>query len=612
MSDNKLDEYYELAQGYIDYYAERNKLFAHMDDMFYTRWDMPEGMPDWVIKNVSTDPHDAILTTVRTFATVRPRFKIAPMVNNEVNRDRANQMETAIGYNFHQASRRNDASTVWDIVMSASMYAEVAAQVIYLPYQEKILEAMGKDTKRVKAAKRFGDFSFIVHNPANVYANYSEYGLEGVLTVRVQTVDEFMNTWGKLANKITEKKGYDDGGITYVTSYDYIDYEKRVVWGVCNDNDSPVITGDGVKILEEENKLGFIPYAIRRWGNSLSTDPRERVMPLLASVWDSGQWDMLNVFESMDSSLAMKRAAQPQYAGEFPPGTEPELDNTEPVGVTKLPSGTRNFTPLPAQNVDPRVAQQKQQFRSQISASTISRVLTTLESGDRESYSAFNQRLTAAANSISPYKLLAENTLSDLAHQMLCWVKYYGKEYSKVDLYAQYEDKSKLGQNISISSDTIAPDALKITCILTADMPIDKLQQINGAVLLKNNFAVPEEELIEEIIGGDPTEMMKRRKLEDYKNAYISADLKRIMDAQGLETAQKQMEMQAGIQQQVQQQQAQQESQAMQQEQMARQQEAAQADQMQNASPAMEAMQGNSPNAGGMPPVQMANNQGRP
>lgn len=168
-----------------------------------------------------------------------------------------------------------------------------------------------------------------------------------------------------------------------------------------------------------------------------------------------------------------------------------------------------------------------------------------------------------------------------------------------------------MGQNISISSDTISPDAMKITCLLTADMPVDKLQQINGAVLLKNNFAVPEEELIEDIVGGDPMEMMKRRKLEDYKNAYIQADLKRIMDAQALETQKQQMEMQAGIQQQVQQQQMQQE-QAMQQEQMAREQEAAQADQMANASPAMEAMAGNSPNMGGQPPVQMARNQGRP
>src|SRR3990167_1013217 len=364
MSKYSLDDLYDLAQGLMDTYIDRNTQCAAIDDMFYGRWSLPDGMPDWVIKVVSNDPHDIILTTVRTFASHRPQFKVAPMMNNEANRNQANQIETAIAYNFHQAGRRNDASVSWDIMMSAALYSEVAAQAIYLPYQEKVLEAMCKDTKRIKAAKRFGDFAFIVHNPANVYPKWSEYGCEGVLTVRVQTVEEFEYTWGKLAGKITDLgNGYSKvesaensaGSPAYVTSYDYINYEKRYVWGVLNDSTSVRVTGQGIKILEEENELGFIPYAIKRWGNSLSTDPKERVMPLLQSIYDSGQWDMLNVFESMDSSLSMKRAAKPEYAGEFPPGQDPMVDNTEPSGTLKLPLGTRNFTPLPAQSVDSRL-----------------------------------------------------------------------------------------------------------------------------------------------------------------------------------------------------------------------------------------------------------------
>jgi hypothetical protein len=598
-----LDDLYDIAQGLVDWYADRNTMFKNMDDMFYKRWTMPEGVPEWVLKVVSTDPHDAILTTIRTFSTLNPHFKVAPMINNEANRDRANQIETALSYNFRRAGRRNDASVTWDIMMSAALYSETAAQVVYLPYQEKVLKAMGKDTKRVQAAKRFGDFVFIVHNPANIYPEWSEYGLEGVLAVRVQTVDEFMATWGELANKIVDMKEYNDGKITYVTSYDYTTYEKRCVWGVCTDlQDMQIRSASGIKILEEENKLGFIPYVCQRWGNSLSTDPKERVMPLLASIYDSGQWDMLNVFESLDASLTMKRAAQPQFAGEFPPGQEPVLDNTEPVGVTKLPQGTRQFTPLPAQTVDGRVENQKQGFRSNIWQSSVSRVLTTLETGNRESYSSFNQRLTAASNSLAPQKIIGEKTHAELAHQMLCWIKYYGKEYGKVDLVGRYDDKTRMGEEVRIDSDTIDPDVLEIEVTLTADLPIDKLQQINGAVLLKQNFRVPEEELVEDLVGGDPSELAKRRNLEDYKNAYIQADIKRIMDAEQLETQQKMMEMQAGIQQQ-------QQAQAAEQEAAARQQEQAQADAANNATPAQGAMEGMTPNMGGMPPVQMARNQ---
>lgn len=609
MSEYSLDDLFDLAQSMVDWYADRNKQCFNIDNMFYKRWEFPEGVPDWVIKVVSTDPHDTILTVVRIFASHRPQFKVAPMMNNEANRNRANQIETAIAYNFHQAGRRNDASISWDIMMSAALYSEVAAQVIYLPYQEKVLEAMGKDTRRIKAAKRFGDFAFIVHNPANVFPEWSEYGCEGVLTRRVQTTDEFMYTWGKLANKIVSEDDYNEGRVTYVTSYDYTNYEKRCVWGVLSDTNTARVTGTGIKILEEPNELGFIPYAIKRWGNSLSTDPKERVMPLLQSIWDSGQWDMLNVFESLDSSLAMKRAAKPEYAGEYPPGQDPVIDSTEPTTVLKNPQGTRNFTPLPSQSVDNRVADQKQQFRSNIWQSSVSRVLTTLETGNRESYSSFNQRLTAAANSLAPQKLLGERIHSELAHQMLCWIKYYGKKYGKADLYGQYEDKSRMGETVTLGWDTIDPDALRIECTLTADLPIDKLQQINGAVLLKNNFDLPDDELIEDLVGGDPVELRKRRKLQDMQNTYLQADLKRIMDAQQLETQQAGMEMQAGLQQKMQADQQNQQSQAMAQEEQARAQEAAMANASNNATPAQGAMEGMTPNQGGLPPVQMARGQ---
>jgi len=596
-----LQDYFDTAQGLMDLYFERNALFKRMDDMFYARWSLPPGMPDWVLKAVSTDPHDVVMTTVRLFSTLKPRFKIAPMLPNEANRKRANEIETAVAYNFHQAGRRNDASVVWDVLFSAAMYADVAAQVVYLPYQEKILEAMGKDTRRVKAAKRFGDFAFLIHNPANVYPEWSEYGLEGVLTVRVQTIDEFMDTWGKLANKVADER--KEGQITYVTSYDYINYEKRCVWGVLSDMSDITLQGSGVKILEEENKLGFIPYAIRRWGNSLSTEPAERVMPLLQSVLDSGQWDMLNVFDSLDASLAIKRAAQVQFAGEFPPGQSPEIDNTEPAGVMELPPGTRNFTPLPSQTIDSRVQANKMDFRGRISQSTIARSLQTLELPAGTSYSLGNQVLSMASNYLSPQKLLGQNALAELAHQMLCWIKYYGKEYGKVDLYGKYDDKSRLGQDVSIPSDEIDPDLLQIEVILSADMPIDRLQQVNGAVLLKNNFSIPEADLIEDLMGGDPEEMKKRRKLEDYQNAYLQVDLARLQQQLQLEMMQAQMQIQMQGQQQA----------AMQQEEQARMMEQQQAAALQNAAPANENLGGAgfNPAQGGQPPVTGARGNGR-
>jgi hypothetical protein len=598
-----LDELTDIAQGLYDSYQPRNTLFKHVDAMYYKDWSFPAGMPDWVMKVVSTDPADTILTTVRTFATVKPRFKIMPMMNNEANRNRANEIETAITFNFKQAGLRNDASVEWDVMLSAALYAEVAAQVIYLPYQEKILEAMGKDTRRVKAAKRFSDFAFIIHNPANIYPSWSEYGLESVLAIRCQAWDEFVASWGNLANKLS-KPEKDGKYLEYVTVFDYTDYEKRYVWAVCSDSPDIAIRGNGIKILEEENKLGFIPYAIKRWGNSLTADTDKRVMPLLQSVYDSGQWNMLNVFESLDASLAMKRASQPQYAAELPPGQNIALDNTEPIGVAELPAGTRNFTPLPSQSVDQRVAIQKNEFKSGIWQSTVNRILQTLEFPSGTAYSSVNQLLSQATSSLSPYRMLGQNTLAELSHLMLCWIKYYGKEYGKVDLRGRYEDKTNMGKEVSIASDTIDPDALQIEVTLTADMPVDKLQQINGAVLMYQNFRVPQDELLEDLGLGNPKDLAERRDQEDFNSAYIQDNLRRIQMDTDMEYQQKQMELQAGLQQQ-------QQEQAMQQEQAAREQEAQLASAQQNGSPAMDNAGGmmNNPAMGGNAPVTMARGQ---
>lgn len=614
MSDGEytLDELQELATGLIDYYSDRNVLFSHMDDLFYSRWEKPEGLPEWVLKVVSTDPHDAVLTAVRTFATLEPRFKIMPMLPNADNRDRANQIEKALLWNFHQAGRRNDSKIVWDVMFSATQYAEVCSQVIYLPYQEKVLQAMGKDTKRLQALKRFGDFAFITHNPANVYPEWSEYGLEGVLTVRVQSVDEFMDTWGKLANPIVDTDAYNSGRVTFVTSFDYTTYEKRCVWGVYNDISDRIIRGEGIKILEEPNELGFIPYAIRRWGNSLSTVTRERVMPLLQSVWDSGQWDMLNVFDSLDASLTIKRAAAARFAAEVPSNQEIELDSTEPESVIKLPNGTRNFQPLPGNSVDQRISQNKSDYKARIWQSTVARALQTLEFPSGTAYSSVNQILSTASKSLAFYQLVGQHAMEEIAHQMLCWIKYYGKKYGTVDLYGKYMDQrqANYGQDIRIASDTIDPDILQIECILTADMPVDRLQQINGAVMLKNNFRIPEGDLIEDLGYGDPNDLANRRDLEDYERAYVQTDLQKIQMQAQLEMQQAQMQMQMQAQQ-AQQQQAQ--AMQMQQQQGQQQQDAAmQAQAAQGGAPANDQTQGlmNNPSAGGNPPVTVAGSNG--
>ena len=586
------DKYRDLADSLLKENAERNSLFAGVDDVFYGRWLLPPGMPDWVQKVVATDGHDAALTATRVMSQSKNlRIKVMPLLNDGPNQDRANSLAAALKWNLLRANRSSESSILWEAAFSSVQYSSPVVQVMYLPYQEKVLETMGKDTKRIKALKKRGDFAFLSHNPANVYPLYSMYGLEAILVVKVQTIDEFKKEWGKLA-KIKDGK--------YVTSYDYWDHEKRIVWGVSSGDKNiarnRALDGkllDGVEIINGDNELGFIPFSIRRWGNSLSTDSAEKYSPLLGTIWTSKQWDMLNIYLSMDSTLAWKRAAKPVGVHKSPTGEPVRMDYTEPASTIEIGSG-EDFTPLPPDNVDARLSSQYSNFRNMMWQSTIARNLQSLEFPSGSAYSSINQLLSAATSSLAPYKTLTEDCLADVCTLMLCWVSYYGDKYGAVDLYGEY-DRSKAGQAIRISSDTIVPEDIRVEVTMTPDVPLDEQAMMNTAVLAKREFNIPEEDLLESVGYQDIADMRKRRSVEDIETAYIQLELKKLDQAQELQFQTALAEMQAGIQQQAQQQ--------------AQEQQMAQAEQAAKPITENAGGLGGNPAAGGTPPIQAAPGQ---
>ncbi len=537
-------KYQNLATKLLNDYQPRNDQIELIDKAINCDWDFPEGLPKWLMKSVSTDPHDSVLTATRVMATTLPNFKVMPRMADAFNKEFANKLESGLSWNFANASRRHTTSAQWDIVNSAVRYWETAAQVIYLPYQESVLKAMGKNTKRIEAARRFGDFAIPVHNPANVYTQWSEYGPEAVLTVRVQTADEFRASWGDLANKNKMKEPVEKGEWTYLTTYDMIDYDRRVVWGTWGETSVVATDGPQFDIMDKENDLGFLPFAVRRWGNSFTSDTDKQVMPMLDSVIRSGQWDMLNVIQSMDVSLSVKRAAQLQFVAEIPPGTSVNMNYDEPVGVAELPQGTQNFQALQAQQVDQRLAMQYTNYRNLIWQSTVARILQSLEAPAGVAYSTINQLLSAATASLGPYKTLAENTIIDIAYLMLCWVNYYGKSGhdKSASLYGKVTSKKNLGKDITIKWDEIDPEAVRIEATITPDTPIDKLQQVNAISILHREFNIPETSLLEDLGYNDPQELIRERAIENLQQNKL---MLRIKDEQMALDAKYQMAIQA-------------------------------------------------------------------
>ena len=54
------------------------------------------------------------------------------------------QVEHTLGWLFHQANQRRQASVLRDIILSALLYDQVAAQVVYLPTRSKPFRPQGE------------------------------------------------------------------------------------------------------------------------------------------------------------------------------------------------------------------------------------------------------------------------------------------------------------------------------------------------------------------------------------------------------------------------------------------------------------------------------------
>ena len=89
-----------------------------------------------------------------------------------------------------------------DIILSALLYDEVAAQVIFLPTQIKAVKAFEGDLRNLNSAMMQGPFAIMIRNPRHVHVSYSDLMPEAVLLKRVMKVSEVLDFWGKKAQKL--------------------------------------------------------------------------------------------------------------------------------------------------------------------------------------------------------------------------------------------------------------------------------------------------------------------------------------------------------------------------------------------------------------------------
>lgn len=572
----KFEDIQTLAQKMVDNDRERDKAFRAYQQMYHNDWSLPAGLAEvqWIHKTISSDPHDAINAGVNVLSNTEPHVKFMPLANDTANKTRANMIENVLKWQLKSLNRRRPAPVQSDAVRSALTYAAIAMNVVDLDWQLKIVKEAGGNARRLNAARNYSRFMVNTFNPLDVHVRYSNLMPEAVLLCQTRSASSVRDEWGsrvgkKLDNAITENLN--------ITFWDYMDYETRSIWCTASQSSGD---SDTVRIMEVEDLgLPFLPWVALMGGSTLESDPQHQYHSMLYSVYMSGQWETQNVVETLVTSEAIARAAQPRISAEGQGVGKVEYDAMSPDGIVQPPIGI-NLKALPPQQLDPALTGIADRIGNRIDKSTVSRILMTGEVPSGTAFSSLNLLTQTAVGALKPHQKLAEQALSEMFTLMLLWVEHTGNPLTAYDT-----TKKNLGAEYIIEPDTIDPKNLYVECSLVADVPTDRQQRANTAMLLKNAGLLSIERGMEELGIDDPQTEMETIDLEKFKNNEVN-----------LLIQQRQLELQMKVQQ-MQQQLAAMQAQQQQQAQAAQQGQMQQ--QMQGGG------QGFNPAAGGQPPIGM-------
>ena len=526
-----LDHYQNLAAQMMDQDKEKNRMQAAMEDMWQGRWHLPEEIADlrWMHKVISTDPHDAIRAGVRALSAIAPRIKVQAIGTGEKRKILADQVERTLGWLFHQANQRRQASVLSDIVLSALLYDEVVAQVIYLPHQIRAVAAAGGNTRQLSAARRGGAFAVLVRSPRQVHIRTSDWMPEAALLHRVMPVEELMNFWGKQAGQIAAALAEDKNeALRYATVYDYMDLEHRVVWAYLHEDPTAVSPESGLdgntstyQIVRQAHELDFLPWVAKVGGTTLAQTPTHQRIPLLYSVYQSGQWETQNILETLLTSEVIAYASAPRLKVEGPTNNI-EIDYGEPGRAAYVPPGHDISAMLPPK-MDESLAAIADRIGSRIDKSTVPRILQTSDFPAGTAFATLNLATQSGIKSLSPYKALAEQALSGIFTQMLDWIALDGRPVAAYNLGRQAS-----GEQIILDPADFAPDELYLEVELTTDIPSDKVSRIGAAAQAVRELGYSRARALEYIGESDPTIILEERRQEDRSNAEHEKALREI------------------------------------------------------------------------------------
>jgi len=520
------------ANALIERDVPLRKMQAQIVKHATLQWQLPEemGRMEWLRPIRSTMPYDALRGATRALSHLEENIKVDPIsvlkglpqgteCSSLLAREKANDWERVLKWNLSLAANRQ-AILRSDIVRSALLFDEVCIQSVHLPTQIKALKSLGGDPQRQEAALRYGPFAILVHDPRTIHTRFSSYMLEAVLMTKVMEPQAIVDFYGQAAGELAKLIRAESAEDAY-SLFDYVSLESRCIMAVPGDRADNVNLDGAIEIVREDYTDRFLPWACVIGGTKLDERPEHQRLPMLYPVVQAEQWLNSNIAATLLMSDAISHAAAPTLAISGPTADKQEIDYTDPSKTVALNPGN-TVSPLPPPQMQAALREAADRFEQAMNVATLSRVLITSEATPGETFSGFNLRIQTALGSLTPYKELAERAEANLCRIMLYQVEASGEPLSG------YGTKDKKQSKYTIDSEDIDVDHLHITISLKTDVPIDRQQRVNSAVMMSDKLKYPPEKILEELGDPDPEGSVEMWYQSQYDTAYLQGQLQRI------------------------------------------------------------------------------------
>jgi len=520
----------QMARVRVRDNRKRNEMWDEIEKMALNDWTVPADVKkrnNWLHEITSSDPQDALRAANQVLSSVMPKIQYVPSAPGAENEKRASAIEANLAWQWSLAERRHEDGLLTNVVGSALQYATIAGQIVFLPHQLKAVGALGGDTKKIKNAMRHGKFAVVLHNPKNVHATYTDYGLEDVLHIKVWKANKFLAFFGKSIPKEMQKQIKDDK-YGFVLVYEYMDLDRHVVAAVPRETTGiPTTTPDTQStgaprmkvIFDEKNTLGFIPWVVRSRGVSFFEKPEESIRPLLFGIVTSNHWNNANIMLSIGGSEVLIRAASPRRRVKGPnPAQGYTVDWNNPGGVEMVDSA-HDVEDVPPHQLDQGVFEVIDRLGSMMGKETVAKIIQNPEVSPDVPFSALNLVFQLGANSIKPFQTLAENWLADAFFIMMLFVDKFVKKEPLIT-YASKGNRApgqELGEQTILKSGMFDPENLYIKVSLTAAVPTDQMAKANAISIMNEKLKYPLSRGLEELGIPDPDVAIDEWSLEKLK-----------------------------------------------------------------------------------------------